>query len=731
MSCIGSFTRKPIVYAIGAAAISPMLLLSQQVLAIPVPVDKVIDSTTVVQSYELNTAGVTLTSSGASTLDITARSGTSLMLDNTQVVATGSDNGVALLNADAIITNSTINSGAGGLTLGNSGGNVGSTAVVTGSQISGARTGAVVNEGSVLTLVGSSVTGTGTDSRGVQFFGGTVKAANSTISGGTNGIRMLGGPVSPVPLVGELVLDNTSVQGLTGAAISIGEIGAAASDIKILNGSTLTGGNGNILEVGAGSSASMLVDGSHLVGNVIVESGSTASLTLDHQATLTGRLENVSSLSLDNSGQWVMVENSQIGDLSMSNGGSVKFGDPGSFYTLSVASLKGNGTFVMDADFSAGQTDFLEVTGQATGNHSLLVGSSGTDPKTDSQLHIVNIGSGDAQFSLANGRVDLGTYSYDLIQKGNDWYLASTGTISPGTSSVLALFNTAPTVWYGEMTTLRSRMGEIRQDQGSTGLWMRSYGNKFNVSESSGLAYKQQQQGLSFGADAPLPFGDGRWLVGLMGGYSKSDLDVQQGTSGTVDSYYVGAYTTWINESGYYFDGVLKFNRFQNESKISLSDGERAKGDYDNSGVGASLEVGRHVKLENDYFVEPYVQLSGVIIQGKHYDLDNGMTADGDRTRSLLGKLGATAGRNFYLSEGRVVQPYVRAAWVQEFAKNNEVEVNATTFNNDLSGARAELGVGLTLSMTERLHMYADVEYSNGEKIEQPYGFSVGVRYNW
>lgn len=193
MSCIGSFTRKPIAYAIGAAAISPMLLLSQQVLAIPVPVDKVIDSTTVVQSYELNTAGVTLTSSGASTLDITARSGTSLMLDNTQVVATGSDNGVALLNADAIITNSTINSGAGGLTLGNSGGNVGSTAVVTGSQISGARTGAVVNEGSVLTLVGSSVTGTGTDSRGVQFFGGTVKAANSTISGGTNGIRMLGG----------------------------------------------------------------------------------------------------------------------------------------------------------------------------------------------------------------------------------------------------------------------------------------------------------------------------------------------------------------------------------------------------------------------------------------------------------------------------------------------------------------------------------------------------------
>ncbi len=40
-----------------------------------------------------------------------------------------------------------------------------------------------------------------------------------------------------------------------------------------------------------------------------------------------------------------------------------------------------------------------------------------------------------------------------------------------------------------------------------------------------------------------------------------------------------GAYTTWLDdESGYYFDGVLKFNRFQNEPR--LKDG-RIKGNYD------------------------------------------------------------------------------------------------------------------------------------------------------
>jgi len=327
----------------------------------------------------------------------------------------------------------------------------------------------------------------------------------------------------------------------------------------------------------------------------------------------------------------------------------------------------------------------------------------------------------------------MGTYSYELSQQnGNDWYLVNTGKVSAGTSAVLALFNTAPTVWYGELSTLRSRMGELRINGAQPGGWIRTYGNKFDAKAASGVGYQQTQQGISFGADAPLPVGDGQWLVGLLGGYSKSDLDLDRGTSGKVSSYYLGAYTTWLDQdSGYYFDGVLKFNRFRNEADVSLSDGTESKGDYDNNGVGASLEFGKHIKLDNGYFVEPYTQLSGVVIQGKDYDLDNGMQAEGDRTRSLLGKLGTTAGRNFDLGEGKVVQPYVRAAYVHEFAKNNDVEVNNNVFNNDLSGSRGELGAGVAMSMSDRLQLHADFEYSNGDKIEQPWGANVGLRYSW
>jgi outer membrane autotransporter protein len=346
---------------------------------------------------------------------------------------------------------------------------------------------------------------------------------------------------------------------------------------------------------------------------------------------------------------------------------------------------------------------------------------------------VIHIAAGDAQFSLRDGPVEQGAFSYDLIKLGNnDWYLnTASRIISPGTQSVMALFNAAPTVWYGELSTLRSRMGEVRMDQGKAGGWIRAYGNKYDVSASSGVAYKQTQQGLSFGADAPLPIGDGQWLVGLLAGYSKSDLDMSRGTTGEVDSYYLGAYTTWLSDEGYYADGVLKFNRFQNTSDVQLSDGKKAKGDYDNNAVGASVEFGRHIKLAEDYFVEPFTQLSGVIIEGANYDLDNGLSAEGDRAHSLLGKVGATVGRNFTLGKDTVVQPYLRAAYVHEFAQGSDVEVNHNNFKADLSGSRGELGAGLAMTVTDKVSIHTEFDYSNGDKIEQPWGFNFGARYSW
>ena len=693
-----------------------------------------IDSTTPVDNYVLN-GDSTLNAEGATTRDIMVNYST-LNLNNSSVQATGA-NGVWVVGGWANITGSNIASDRTGLVVSNDVNGLSSSATVSDSSISGSPTGVKVNGTSELTLVRTTVAGTGATARGLELYAGTVKAIGGSITGNGDAIRIGGSQYSNATLV----LSGTTVQSSGGSAILVDTLGQGptTANISVLDGAQLSSApDGYLMNVRNGAEANLRVGGSntHLVGDINADGTSTANVVLEDFATLTGHLENVQSLAVNSNARWVMEGDGSVENLSL-NGGGVQFGKPGEFYTLKVENLSGaGGTFYMYNDFTQGLVNTLTVTGTATGNHSIKLDSMGTEPVAVGSTPVVHIASGDASFGLVGGGVSLGAFDYDLVQHaGNqqDWFLdTSSKVISPGTRSVLALFNTAPTVWYGELSTLRSRMGELRTNADKAGGWVRAYGNKFDVSASSGVAYQQVQQGLSFGADAPLPVGDGQWLVGVLGGYSKSDLDLSRGTSGTVNSYYVGAYTTWLDEqSGYYFDGVLKFNRFQNSSDVELTGGDKTKGKYNNYGTGASLEFGRHIKLTDDYFVEPYAQIAGVVIQGKDYDLDNGLSADGSRTHSLLAKAGATAGRNFNLGEGKTVQPYLRAAYVHEFANNNKVEVNNYTFNNDLSGSRGELGAGVAMTMTDKVSLHADFDYSNGDKIEQPWGANVGLRYLW
>ncbi len=734
-----------------------------------------IDTSTPPDSYTLLTGG-TLNINDATTQQITSDnsklnintgrtaeiSGTNgSVFDIKNATITGgpsSSFGISLNNSTATISDSTITSTGVALQALQGQNTPGSIISVSGSTLTGVTNGVSASALSRLVFTGSRIEGTGANSSGLRFFSSDIDASESTFIGGANGITALSN--GNQARVGHLNLDRTHVEGKTGSAIRVDGLNLPGTqiDIQVLNGSTLKGGNGNILEVQRGATANMLVgnsalegniqvsgnstanislDQAKLTGNITAETGSTAALKLDNSSLFTGNLINVGSVTINSQSTWTMAGDNAVGTLAM-NQGRVNFGAANEFYQLNVGTLSGNGTFVMDVDYTNNLRDTLNVTGTATGTHSLLIAGSGTDPVSPQALNLVRIGAGDATFSLLNGPVDVGTYSYGLTSKadgagGTEWFLdPSSAIISPGTSSVLALFNTAPTVWYGELTSLRTRMGELRFNGGQAGGWVRTYGNKYNVAEASGVGYKQNQQGISLGADAPLAIGDGQWLIGALAGYSKSDLDLSRGTTGTVRSSYVGAYTTWVDQdSGYYFDGVLKFNRFDNESKVSMSDGTRSKGDYANVGMGGSLEFGRHIKLNDGYFVEPFTQLSAVVIQGKDYGLDNGMEAEGDRTRSLLGKVGMTAGRNFTLDSGTIVQPYVRAAVAHEFAKNNEVQVNDNVFNNDLSGSRGELGAGLAAALTDRLQLHADFDYSNGEHIEQPFGVNVGARYSW
>lgn len=839
--------------SIGLAIVTllPLFLSSPLAYAdvVPAGTTRAIDGNTSEQTWQLEPNAV-LNASNAKTLQITSSAGGMINLTGSTVrAATGS--GIFLTNASATLDSSTVTSATGiGISAVRSPASVGGSSVTlrNGSVVRGLTGGIAGNRFSTISLQNSTATGTGANSFGIRMLEGSLSATGSTITGGLNGVTVGTDTQVTSVIPTRITLDGTRVEGQTGSALVVGLNAPnfpTVADIEVRNRSTLIAGNNTVLEVRRGASANFLVDNSDLTGNVTVVPGSTANVTLQNNASLTGDLQNVttavlnnqarmtgnvlgassvmldngsslsgnlvdvatatlnhqsvmtgdvsgaSSVTLDNgssltgnlddvaavtinnqsvmtgnvnasadsvssftldngarlTGQvnnvvnfainnqalWQMTDSQSVNNLSLGNGGIVEFGTPQQYLQLKVANLSGNGTFKMGTDFNQGVSDLLNITGSASGNHQLLVSSSGLDPVNDSSIKVVQSVASGAQYGLLNERVDVGAFTYRLVKDGDDWFLQPDKTvISTPTRAALAIAGTAPTVIYGETILLNNRMGDLRVNGGQTGGWVRQFGSQYSISNNAyGNGYTQQQYGLSMGVDTPMDIAGERVLLGVFAGYSKSDLDLSRGSSGEIGSTSLGLYGTWLGDSGYYLDTVAKLNHFRNKADVTLSDNTKTKGNYQNLGVSASVEFGKHIEFADDYYVEPFTQWQAASVQGKEFSLDNGLRVDADTTRSMLGKAGVTIGRGMKLANGSVLQPHVRVAAVHEFVKTNEVRVNDNKFNNDLSGTRFEVAAGASWTLNDRWQMHAELDTSKGDNVTKDYGVNIGAHFSF
>lgn len=668
---------------------------------------------------------------GGGSTDVYLQNGAQL---NGQMTVTGGEAGLAFLNG-ATVVNGT------GTLLDVQGGHA--KLLIEDSQVSG----------DILA---------GGDSTAVYLRHGAQLNGQMTVTGGDASLAILDGASmanSDGPLLdvqggaAQMIVDNANVSGdvlASGGSTDVfvqngaqldGQLTVTSGDARlVVSNGAQANADSPLLDV-QGGSGELIVDNATAQGDVVASGDGSASVTLENFGVLTGQLENVSQLNVNSGATWNMVGDARVESLAM-QGGYVDFGKSSDYRSLTLGSLSGTGTFAMSTGLTQSELagDFLTVEGAATGDYQLHIKGTGekssVDSTDDSRLQVVHTGSGDAQFSVLGGGVDVGTYQYQLASYANadgstDWWLEHTSVITPSTASVLGLFSAAPSVWYGELSSLRSRMGEVRNGQQDGGVWVRTYANRYKLSAAGDLTYAQNQNGLSLGADGQLPTAGGQWLLGVMAGTSKSDLDLKRGTSGDVESYYVGVYGTWLADNGYYVDAVLKANRFDNSSDVRMSDGTKAKGSYDNDGLGLSVEAGKHIKLQDDWFVEPYAQVASLWVDGDKYRLDNGMQAQSNHANSLLGKAGMSFGKRVALPKGGFAEPYAKLAVAHEFTDDNRVKVNEDRFTNDLSGTRGEIGAGVAAQVSEKLQLHLDLDYSKGESVEQPYGVNLGMRYNF
>lgn len=601
--------------------------------------------------------------------------------------------------------------------------------------------------GSTITADRLALTTSGSDAQALWTREGTLKISDSTVA--TSG-KNAAGLIASDAGTGQgnrVALDNVALTSAQGSAVRA--IGTDL-DLALSNKTHLSGGNGILLETTAGSAADkpgtvkLTADNQvTLEGDIRAATQNQVNVALTHQSSLTGSANNVDELLLDSSSVWNMTGSSVLG--AFSHDGMVNMQHTGSaFSTLTMDSLSGNGGFAMNTDLASMSGDLIVINGAAEGNHQLAIKNSGKEPgKTDDALTVVETGGGAAAFALKGGAVDAGTWQYELQHRGDNWVLAQKGQVlppdptpdpdpdpkpdsnpdskpdsnpnsnpdskpdshpdnNPGTDPVIdpvltptaaaaiGLFNATPTVWYGELTTLRTRLGEVREGKQQGGAWVRLLGSQYNVSDRAGVGYQQSQTGVSVGVDGVTDYDSVERILGVFSGYSKNSLDFTGDSTGSINSFFIGAYNTWLWNTGWYVDTVVKANNFDSSADVRMSDGEKTKGGYSTPGFGLSVETGRQYLFDAGWFVEPSVQLSALWVKGQSYEYDNGLQAASQQATSKQAALNAVAGRKFTLDNGMMLQPWLRMAAIQEFSDNNAVSINGNGFTNDMSGLRGE-----------------------------------------
>ncbi|WP_370608751.1 autotransporter outer membrane beta-barrel domain-containing protein [Citrobacter portucalensis] len=700
--------------------------------------------------------------------DTSVKSGGTLKVDagGSATAITQNDGGAVVTNTSAVLEGSNRNGSfsiTGGsavnMLLENGGyltvfdGHQASDTTVGSDGILDVRSGGVLRDTTTLTDKGTLVGDVVTNEGNLHFLNNSAATFAGTLTG-TGTLTQEGGSTRFSGLLsqdGGIVLQS-------GGAMTMDALKANAN-VTTQSGTTLTLDNGSIL-----------------TGNVAGDSTGAGDMAVKGASV------------------WHLDGDSTVGALTLDNG-TVDFRPSATTrltpafqpVSLALGSLSGSGTFRMNTDIASHTGDMLNVTGNASGNFVLDIKNTGLEPvSAGAPLQVVQTGGGDAAFTLKGGKVDAGTWEYGLSKENTNWYLkadtpppvtpptnpdaGNPGTGNPGTGNpdagnpgtgnpdtgnpgagnpdagvsspvrrttksadaVLGMATAPAYVFNSELDNLRFRHGDVMQNtRAPGGVWGRYTGSDNRISGGASSGYTLTQNGFETGADKVFDLSESRLAVGTFFSYSDNSIKHARGGKSTVDSTGGGLYATWFDNDGYYVDGVLKYNRFNNELRTWMSDGTAVKGDYSQNGFGGSLEAGRTFSLNENAWAQPYVRTTAFRADAKDISLNNGMKAKAGATKSVQAEAGVKLGMSLDVG-GKEVKPYLSAAVSHEFSDNNKVRINDTyDFRNDISGTTGKYGVGVSAQLTPNAGVWAEARYENGKQTESPVTASVGFRFNF
>ncbi len=302
---------------------------------------------------------------------------------------------------------------------------------------------------------------------------------------------------------------------------------------------------------------------------------------------------------------------------------------------------------------------------------------------------------------------------------------------TPSTDAVLSMSVAPAMVFHNEMQTVRMGRGILDKSKKNTALWTYAIKSKESVAAEH-IDFKLDQTGIVLGINGLNEWENGDFYIGGFGSYDRARVAHARGGTSGINTYGVGAYVTYLDHSGWYLDGILKYNHYQNTLKAVSTNGLGIEGIYTQRALGTSFEAGYRLQTSQSSWLQPYGQFTWLRVEGKAIKLSNDMRGEMRPFTSLRSEVGLSLGYEFGSRMASSSLAYITAAWLRENKDDNQTLINQRhPFTTDLSGNAGKLGIGLSSLVSEKLKLYGEAHYVKGRKTKQSLQGILGVRYSF
>lgn len=468
------------------------------------------------------------------------------------------------------------------------------------------------------------------------------------------------------------------------------------------------------------------------------------------------KTKNTVNLKISNGARWTVTNDSMLKELDLSEDAQVEFSDSNKFVKVSVSKLKGDGgVFKMYGDIVKGESDKLITRKGSEGTHIIEYEDNAKAKTTGREFLKLVENKGDAENTKASYELNVrcteqGGWCFALGESGDskkvnisadgkrDFYLYP-ATLSTGASSSVLFGEALYQLNAVSDETLVQRMGEIHADgtpQEDNNVWIKRVGGKFVGSSSDYRVggYGNRYWGFAGGFNRT-GFGD-KWIhyKGLMLRHLQSSYTPEDyAGSGKIYGRSAGVYSTWLNrESRAYYDLVANIARYKGSYGLTNYAGKRVESDEARlNAYMLSAETGRRMEKQDGgktYWWQPEAQLSYWFTRGYGFSLSNGLSAETDNFRSLMGRFGFRAGVDG-LDGGRL-NIYGKLMYKREFIGTIRHRFNGSAVEEfKHRGGWLEYGLGVVRRNAENgRQLYFEAQRSSMHTMRQNWQVNMGVR---